>query len=482
MDMSFCDLRMFLGAVDERGDLKKINGAHWELEIGTLSELLIERPDHPALLFDEIPGYPKGYRVLSNSLSTIPRTAIALGLPAETNGLEVLNHWRKKMRAFEPVVPKHVQEGPVLENVKRDGNINLWEFPAPKWHEADGDRMLGTGSAVILRDPDTGHLNVGTYRLAVHDERTLGVLIIPGKDGDLIIRKYHERGQNAPVAITFGQEPTVFLAAGTFLPPALGELEFAGWLKGEPIPVIHGELTGLPIPAAAEIAVEGEIPPWNVERRDEGPFGEWTGYYAGDRLPRLVVKVNAVMHRNDPIIYGAPPFRPPLAELSAVPFWAGSVWETLDAAGVPDVKGVWQYGTSSFITVVAIRQRYGGHAKAAGLIAAGAKGAEYCGRWIIVVDDDVNILDMGEVMWAVVTRAKIPDDYDLIRDGYSSAVDPGHHPEIRRSTDSRELTVNRFIINACRPFNWKDEFSIVNKASEQIRKKTLKKFKDVLGT
>jgi 4-hydroxy-3-polyprenylbenzoate decarboxylase len=280
--------------------------------------------------------------------------------------------------------------------------------------------------------------------------------------------------------VTFGHEPAVFLAAGTFLPAALGELEFAGWLKGESIPVIHGELTGLPIPASAEIAIEGEIPPPEVELREEGPFGEWTGYYAGDRLPRAVVKVKVVMYRDNPIIYGAPPFRPPLAELSAVPFWAGSTWDALDASEVPDVKGVWQYGTSSFITVVAIEQRYAGHAKAAGLIAAGAKGAEYCGRWVIIVDDDVDIMDMGEVMWAVVTRAKIADDYDLIRDGYSSVVDPAHHPEVRGTTDPRGLTTNRFIINACRPFSWKDQFSNVNKASSDLREKVAEKFRDVL--
>ncbi|MDP6087858.1 MAG: UbiD family decarboxylase [Nitrospinota bacterium] len=172
--MSFADLRSFLDCLDERGDLRKIDGVHWDLEIGTLTELMIEQSNHPALLFDNIPGYPQGHRVLSNSLSTIPRTAIALGLPVEANGLEVLHHWRTKMRTFQPVAPAPVQKGPVLENVTRGEDVNMWDFPSPKWHESDGDRMLGTGSAVILRDPDTGHLNVGTYRLAVHDENTPG--------------------------------------------------------------------------------------------------------------------------------------------------------------------------------------------------------------------------------------------------------------------------------------------------------------------
>ncbi len=478
--MSFADLRAFLDRLDERGDLKRIDGAHWDLEIGTLTELIIERPDHPALLFDNIPGHPRGHRVLSNSISTIPRTAIALGLPEDTPGLDVLRHWRIKMGTFQPVPPAIVREGPVLENVQSGADVDLWRFPSPRWHENDGGRFLGTGCAVILRDPDTGNVNVGTYRMMVHDENTLGILIIPGKDGDLLVRKYHAQGKSAPVAVTFGHEPAIFMAAGTFLPPSHSELEFAGWLKGEPIPVIEGERTGLPIPATAEIAIEGEIPPPETDQREEGPFGEWTGYYAGDRLPRPVVKVNALMHRDDPIIYGAPPFRPPLAELSAVPFWAASAWDTLESSGIQDVKGVWQYGTSSFITVVAIKQHYAGHAKAAGLITAGSKGAAYCARWIIVVDEDVDITDLDEVIWAVVTRARAPDDYELIRDGYSSGVDPIHSPEVRRTANARELTNNRFIINACRPFSWKDKFPLVNKASEELRRKVAEKFREVL--
>ncbi len=151
--MSFADLRAFLDRLDERGDLKRIDGAHWDLEIGTLTELIIERPDHPALLFDNIPGHPRGHRVLSNSISTIPRTAIALGLPEDTPGLDVLRHWRIKMGTFQPVPPAIVREGPVLENVQSGADVDLWRFPSPRWHENDGGRFLGTGCAVILRDP-----------------------------------------------------------------------------------------------------------------------------------------------------------------------------------------------------------------------------------------------------------------------------------------------------------------------------------------
>ena len=114
------------------------------------------------------------------------------------------------------------------------------------------------------------------------------------------------------------------------------------------------------------------------------------------------------------------------------------------------------------------------------MITAGSKGAAYCARWVIIVDEDVNITDLDEVIWAVVTRARAPDDYELIRDGYSSGVDPIHSPEVRRRADARALTNNRSIINACRPFSWKDEFPIVNKASAELRRKVAEKFRDVL--
>jgi 4-hydroxy-3-polyprenylbenzoate decarboxylase len=154
------------------------------------------------------------------------------------------------------------------------------------------------------------------------------------------MESYWSRGEACPVVLTFGQDPLLFALASTGLPSGVNELEYAGAIRGRPVRVLRGELTGLPIPAAAEIAVEGEIPP--AETRPEGPFGEWTGYYASGTQLEPIVRVKRLMYRRHPIVLGVPPFRPPnTTTLYRTSTKAGLVWDDLEAAGVPDVHGVW---------------------------------------------------------------------------------------------------------------------------------------------
>ncbi len=134
------------------------------------------------------------------------------------------------------------------------------------------------------------------------------------------------------MAICFGQEPATWIPAGMFLPYGRSEYDLAGALRGAPVEVILGEETGLPLPAHAEIVIEGEALP--TERRDEGPFGEWTGYYASDVRPEPVIRVKRLMHRNDPILLGSPPGKPP-SELTAYRAILRSalIWDQMEAAG-----------------------------------------------------------------------------------------------------------------------------------------------------
>jgi len=174
----------------------------------------------------------------------------------------------------------------------------------------------------------------------------------------------------------------------------VSEYGYAGALKGEPIAVMTGPHTGLPIPATAEIVVEGECYPGELQ--DEGPFGEWAGYYANrglEKVPEPVIHVKRIMHRTDPILTCAQPSRPP-HEYS---FYrsivrSGLVWDELEKAGVPDVKGVWchEAGGSRLFTIVSIHQRYAGHARQAGLLASQVHSGAYVGRYVIVVDEDID--------------------------------------------------------------------------------------------
>ena len=236
----------------------------------------------------------------------------------------------------------------------------MLKFPTPRWHEDDGGRYIGTGCLVILQDPDEKWTNFGTYRVCVYDRDTLGIWISPGKHGRLIREKYWSQGRPCPVAITFGQDPVLAKVGSWYEPWGVSEIEIAGWLRNEPVQVVRGQETGLPIPATSELAIEGYIMPPEGESRSEGPFGEWTGYYASGARNEPVVKVKNVMYRNDPIIFGMPPG----ISGKSVPLSAANVWLALEKAGVTDVQGVWEY-TIRYLTVISIKQKYGGHAKRA---------------------------------------------------------------------------------------------------------------------
>ena len=178
--MAFPDLRTFIEAAADIGEVKTVDGAHWNLEIGCLTELMAEQ-EGPLLLFDNIPGYPKGLRIATNVLATARRFALALGLPTELPKLEILKAWRDKTRNLKPFSPVEVSSGPVTENVLTGDRIDLGIFPTPKWHEHDGGRYIGTGDMVITKDSDSGWINVGTYRACVVDKNRLTLWIIDHK-------------------------------------------------------------------------------------------------------------------------------------------------------------------------------------------------------------------------------------------------------------------------------------------------------------
>ncbi|MPZ14635.1 MAG: four helix bundle protein [Chloroflexi bacterium] len=285
--MPLADLRTFLQQLDALGDLKVMHEASHNLEIGVITELSLQH-DGPALLFDQIPGYPPGYRIASNVCSTAKRTLLALGLDTSLTDAEAMAALQKRLDAYKPVPPVVVNSGPVLENIQTGDEIDLTRFPVPIWHELDGAPYIGTGHAVIQQDPESGFVNVGTYRGQLHDRRTTGIFFtLQSKDGSVIMRKYWAQGKACPVAISYGPEPLLFLSgcSSNGIPPGTPEYEYTGFLAGEPVPVIRGNVTGLPIPANSEIAIEGEIPPTDEESRDEGPFGEW---YVASSYQRFV--------------------------------------------------------------------------------------------------------------------------------------------------------------------------------------------------
>src|SRR4029434_1699744 len=195
-------------------------------------------------------------------------------------------------------------------------------------------------------------------------------------------------------------------------------------------PVVRGEATGLPLPANAEIVLEGFAPPPEKASRPEGPFGEWPGYYASGTIDRPVVNVSTIYHRDDPIITGDPPLKTYLNTDIYMHIRAANIWSSMERAGIPDVRGVWFLRQGRFVVAVAIRQRYSGHARHVGYRGLATRDARRDTRMIVVVDDDIDITNINEVLWAVASRWE-PKRQSEIVEVPASDLNPTITPEQR---------------------------------------------------
>jgi 4-hydroxy-3-polyprenylbenzoate decarboxylase len=277
------------------------------------------------------------------------------------------------------------------------------------------------------------------------------------------MRKYHERGEPCPIAVVVGMHPALFMVAGLEIPYGKNEYDAAGGLLGEPVEIINGPMTGLPIPANAEIAFEGTVSPGDFV--EEGPLGEWTGYYAGGQKPEPAIRITSLMHRNNPILLGAVPAVPPNDDtFYRGTYRSGAIWHQLEAAGIPEVKGVWAHpaGGSRMWNTVSIKQMYGGHSKQAGLIASQCHAGAYANRVVIVVDDDVNPADMDEVVWAMCTRMDCREDLQVLNGNWSTHLDPMSYPEGLHAFNSR------VVIDACKPWARRDTFPPLARSSKKL--------------
>ncbi|NQV56300.1 MAG: UbiD family decarboxylase, partial [Rhodospirillales bacterium] len=440
------DLRAFLGSVGDAGQIQHVSGAHWDKEVGAITEVLYREQVEkaPLLLFDDIPGYPKGYRCLYGMLGSPLRLASALGLDAgiSLRRRAMLDAFRDKIRDHEPIPPRMVNGGPVLENVDDGDDVNLLKFPVPIHHEEDGGRYIGTACGVITRDPDTGRINVGTYRVQVIDGKTCASYISNGKQGRIHRDKYHQRGEPCPMAIVVGIDPVTYLSARYTLADHVPELDWAGGLAGQAIDCFEGAITGLPIPVNSEIVLEGWCPPGKMV--PEGPFGEWTGYYAGGEKDEPAIDIKRVYHRDDPILTCAASQKPPHSHLYERCFIrSAALLDSMEGAGIPDVQDVWvhQAGSGRTFVVLAIKQRYFGHSTQVGVVASQVNPVGYAGRYVVVVDDDIDPGDIHEVIWAMGTRSDPKVDFTHLEKCWSSRLDP-------MVTDDKYYN-NRVIIDAC---------------------------------
>jgi 4-hydroxy-3-polyprenylbenzoate decarboxylase len=472
-------LRTFIEDVARIGELRHVHGAHWDLEIGGIAELSYRRPKPPALLFDDIVDYPSGHRLLVGSTGTSRRfgRTLRLGDDLDDVGLvEALrgkpSRWAATARDFPVQV---VEQAPFHQNVLEGEDANLLAFPVPRWHGNDGGRFIGTGCLVVTSDPETGVHNGGCYRMQVQDDgRATTIAAVPGKHGAQNIERWFAREGRAPVTVSFGHDPLLLVLGGTEVPGGISELEYAGAVLGQPVPVVLGEETGLPIPAAAEIAVEGWLVP--EECRTEGPFGEWTGYYAGSPRPTPNLRVNRIYHRDNPILLGAPPGKPPhdYSYMRTV-MKSAMIQDELVSLGVPGVKAAWAHesGGGRLFIAVAIEQRYAGHARQVGYLAAQCPAAAYMNRYVVVVDDDIDVTDLGEVIWAMSTRTDPATDIEIMNRTWGSKLDPMLEPD-------QTPYNSRAVIDACRPWHRLKSFPRVAKSDPAYLREVQRRWGQVL--
>jgi 4-hydroxy-3-polyprenylbenzoate decarboxylase len=480
MDEPLLSLRSHIEAVDGFGELRHVTGAHWDLELGAIAELSYRTGAPPALLFDRIGEYPAGLRVLTGSTGSPRRFGHTLRLGDDLDDAGVVaalrgkpSTWAARAADF-PVEP--VDVAPLLANEVPGERVNLLDFPVPRWHADDGGRYIGTGCFVVTSDPETGRHNGGCYRMEVQDDgRSATMAVVPAKHGGHNIQRWFDLHGRAPVTVSFGHDPLLLVLGGTEVPAGVSELEYAGAVLGQRVPVVIGPDTGLPIPAGSEIAVEGWLRPDQV--RDKGPFGEWTGYYSGRRRPNLALEITRLYHRDDPVLLGAPPGRPPhdYSYMRTV-MKSAMIHDELVATGVPGVRGAWAHeaGGGRLFVAVSLEQRYAGHARQVGHLAAQCPAAAYMNRFVITVDEDIDPADLDQVIWAMSTRTDPATDIEVLRRTWGSRLDPllGEDEPAHNS---------RAVIDACRPFERLADFPKVAQGDPAYLRAVGEKWRHVLA-
>ncbi|OFW32377.1 MAG: UbiD-type (de) carboxylyase-like protein [Acidobacteria bacterium RIFCSPLOWO2_12_FULL_60_22] len=469
------DLRTWLKQAEELGELQVITEElDWDEETSALNYMVGQREGAPALLYEKIKDAPPGFRALHNLFGTSKeRIAATFGLPRGKPLTELIDMVRS---TFQRKVPPRVipaEQAPVNENVVRGDKADITIFPAPKMWPLDGGRYLGTWDVFITRDLEDGHLNLGTYRQMVKGPRELFVYWSPGKDARLQAERYWQRGLPFPVAAAYGPDPLLFAVSSTTLPKTESEYDYAGGLINQPIEVFESDVTGLLIPASAEIVIEGEMRPGNNAM--EGPFGEFTGYYGRPEAQTPIIDVKCVRYRRDPILTCALMADYPACEQSLLfsVVRSARIWADLEKLGVPGIRGVASFPEAAGgfgATAISIEQRYAGHASQVAALAAQVPGGAYYAKFIIVVDEDVDPTDIHQVFWAMSTRCSPEKDIDILRSTWSTYLDPTKNPPEERPYGSKAL------INACKEHKHLKQFSRRSRIRREVYEKVLAKW------
>ena len=411
--MKFDDLRQFISFLEKRGELKRISApVSADLEITEITDRMV-KSGGPALLFENVEGHSAP--LLINLFGTHKRVALGLGvediedLAARVRKLLSMAQGppvgvSAKLRALGDLVglarsrPKRVRGAPCQEVVAVGADVNLYEMPIIKCWPMDAAPYI-TLPLVISRDPESGRRNVGTYRMQVYDRSTTGMHWQTHKVGARHDRRARDmKLDKLEVAVALGADPATIWTGSMPLPPDMDELAVAGVIRGEPVEVVQCKTVDLEVPARAEYVLEGYVIPG--ELRDEGPFGDHTGYYSPPE-PYPVFHVTAITRRRDPIYPTTMVGRPPTED-----FFMGKAAERVMLPALqmalPEVADMNMPAEGIFhnLIIVSIRKEYPGHARKV-MHALWGLGLMTLVKTIVVVDHYVDVQNMSEVAWRV---------------------------------------------------------------------------------
>ena len=441
------DTREYIDLLERAGELRRVRAeVDWKFEAGAMSRLVCERRG-PAPLFENVKGYPGQQLAAVMMGPTNPlhgRVALALGLDKTTPSLELLEIIRQRIK--QPRKTVRVHAAPCKEVILHGKDADMLRFPIPWIKEIDGGRYVGTWCLIMAKDPDTGWVNMATYRCMVKDEQHFTILLAPARQhGGAILKKYEERGEPMPIALVIGADPHSHIAAMTPIDHGVCEAEIAGALRGEGIPMVACETIDLEVPASAEMVVEAEILPG--ARGDEGPFGEYTGH-AAQRGKLPLARVTCITHRKHPI-HTLANMGKPYDDYATCAYLmtAAAAKNRLEAHGIDAVKSVFYYvpGTA----VVSIKPGPGVKRQ---IISALQSGPRMLAVGVVLVDEDVDVTDVEDVWWAICSRMN-GENYEVIRNVAANALFPWITPAQRQS---HEASV--WVMDATFPHDWSPEY------------------------
>jgi UbiD family decarboxylase len=411
-------LRNYIDALDAIGEVQSIDReVDWNLEIGAISRRCYEI-GAPAPLFNVIKGIEQGFRILGapGGVSRQPglylcRIALSLGLPPTSTGREIIAAL-VAVRDRPCIPPKTVPTGACKENILIGKEVDLLRLPTPLLHDGDGGRYLNTFGIIIAQTPDRKWTNWSIARTMLIDKNRMAGIIAPNQHIGMIRQAWLDIGQPMPFALALGVEPFLPFVGGMPLPDYVSEADYAGAYFGEPIEVVQCETVDLQVPATAEIVLEGTIS--IADTAIEGPMGEYAGYlWTGESSPKPVYHVTGMTYRNNPILPISVAGEPVEENHTAwgVPNAAEIVY-TLRKAGYP-VSMAWSpFESANHWYAIAMERNWRQQmpdtsaaelCRQLGEVLFQTKAGMGTPKYI-VVNDDIDITNTKEVVWAFATR------------------------------------------------------------------------------